>query len=745
VAGPLFGNGAPEGRLAPGARVAGYVIEEQVGAGGMAMVFRARDEVLGRLAAIKVLAPGLAADEEFRVRFLRESRAVASVEEPHIIPVYGAGETEGLLYIATRFVPGGDLGALLRRAQGPLDPERAAALISQVASALDAAHRAGLVHRDVKPGNILVDRGELAEHAYLTDFGLIKGGGPAATGLTATGMFMGTPDYCAPEQIRGTKVDGRTDQYALACVAFALLTGRPPFPRQEVVATLFAHLNDPVPEATSDRLDLPPAVNHVLATALSKSPDDRYASCGEFAARLRDALLPVLPRPAQAGRNGRPDDHPTREMVGAFTGNAFTGTVSLRPAGAETLPLGTDSLTPVDVEPVPPGTIPPGPAGAGNPARRRTALLAGSGAAVLAAAATATVLLIPGSGHGTGALNPPASPQANVSQGTSGPAVSAPVTGTINAAGSVFQLHFQQAAIATFKSVDPGVTVNYAASGSVTGRADLAGATVLLAGSDTPIPAAEQASFAGRTLLYFPVQIGPIAIVYHLQGVRGLHLDATTLEGIFQGAITRWNDPRIAALNPDTSLPAVPVVPVVRSDGSSTTLTLSDYLAKATGSAWRLGSAYTVTWPATDRATKGSSYVAQIKSTPGAIGYVDLSTATAAHLPFASILNSAGSYVAPSSAAATAAVSHVTPAADLTFDAVDQPGATSYPITYESWDIVYKVQPTANDAALLKAYLGFLLGSRGQALLAPLHLAPLPANIQSAAVAQLSQITARQP
>jgi serine/threonine-protein kinase len=740
VAGPTFSLGAPGGRLEPGTRVAGYVIEEPVGAGGMAVVFRARDETLGRLAAIKVLAPGLAADEEFRVRFLRESRAVASVEEPHIIPVYGAGETEGLLYIATRFVPGGDLGALLRRNKGPLDPERAAALISQVASALDAAHRAGLVHRDVKPGNILVDFAGPAEHAYLTDFGIIKDGA-TATGLTATGQFLGTPDYCAPEQIRGSQVDGRTDQYALACVAFALLTGQPPFQRPEVVATLFAHVNDPVPEATSGRLDLPTAVNTVLATALAKSPYDRYASCSEFAARLRDALVPVQRQPPQAGAaRGRGGGDPARELVGASHGTAW-----LRPAGAETLPLGTDSLTPVDVEPASPGTIPPGPAGAGNPARRRTALLAGSGAAVLAAAATATALLIPGSGPGAGSLNPPASPQANVSQGTSVPAVSAPVSGTINAGGSVFQLHFQQAAIATFKSVDPGITVNYAATGSVTGRADLAGATVLLAGSDTPIPAAEQASFAGRTLLYFPVQIGPIAIVYHLPGVRGLHLDATTLEGIFQGAITQWNDPRIAALNPDISLPAVPLVPVVRSDGSSTTLTVSDYLAKATGSAWRLGSAYTINWPATDRATKGSSYVARIKSTPGAIGYVDFSTATAAGLPSASVLNAAGSYVAPSSAAATAAASHVTPAADMTFDAVDQPGATSYPITYESWDIVYKVQPNANDAALVKAYLGFLLGSQGQALLAPLNLAPLPANIQSAAVAQLSQITAGQP
>jgi serine/threonine-protein kinase len=277
-------------KLVPGRQLAGYVIEEQIGAGGMAVVFRARDGVLGRLAALKVLSPALAADQEFRIRFLRESRAVASVEEPHIIPVYGAGEVDGVLYIATKFVSGGDLAGVLERAGGGLEPGRAAAFIEQVASALDAAHAAGLVHRDVKPGNILVDvvpgRGE---HAYLSDFGLSKGA-MAASGLTATGTFLGTPDYCPPEQIRGLPVDGRADQYSLACMAFALLTGNLPFRRQETMATLFAHMNDPVPPLSRYRGDLPPGTDAVLARGLAKEPQDRYARCGEFAAALRDTL-----------------------------------------------------------------------------------------------------------------------------------------------------------------------------------------------------------------------------------------------------------------------------------------------------------------------------------------------------------------------------------------------------------------------------------------------------------------------
>jgi serine/threonine protein kinase len=277
-------------RLVPGRQLAGYVIEEQVGAGGMAVVFRARDSVLGRLAALKVLSPTLAADEAFRVRFLRESRAVASVEEPHIIPVYGAGDADGVLYIATKFVSGGDLADVLRRAGGALEPPRVATFIEQVAAALDAAHAAGLVHRDVKPGNVLVDAAPgRAEHAYLSDFGLSKPA-MAATGLTATGTFLGTPDYAPPEQIRGEPVDGRGDQYSLACMAFALLTGNLPFHRQETMATLFAHLNDPVPPLSRFRADLPPGTDAVLARGLAKQARDRYARCGEFAAALRAAL-----------------------------------------------------------------------------------------------------------------------------------------------------------------------------------------------------------------------------------------------------------------------------------------------------------------------------------------------------------------------------------------------------------------------------------------------------------------------
>src|SRR3984885_9322821 len=225
--------------LRAGSLMAGYRLEAQVGAGGMAVVFRARDERLRRLGGLKVLAPALASDPGFRRRFIAESRAAAAVDDPHIIPIYEAGEADGALFIAMRFVQGGDLRQVLER-EGALAPDRAAGFISPVGSALDAAHRAGLVHRDVKPANVLVDaREDRPDHVYLSDFGVSKRAMSQA-GLTAVGMFLGTPDYSAPEQIEGQPVDGRTDQYALACVSYQLLTGTVPFARDQGMAVLLA-------------------------------------------------------------------------------------------------------------------------------------------------------------------------------------------------------------------------------------------------------------------------------------------------------------------------------------------------------------------------------------------------------------------------------------------------------------------------------------------------------------------------
>jgi hypothetical protein len=379
-------GGGPGGfAVGVGSLVAGYRLEQQIGQGGMAVVYRAHDSRLDRNVALKVLAPALAADDSFRQRFIRESRAAAAVDDAHIIPVYEAGEEHGVLFIAMRFVRGGDVRTLLD-AEGPLSPERATEILSQTASALDAAHARGLVHRDVKPANMLLEASadrDRPDHVYLSDFGLAKGS-LAITGLTSTGQFLGTLDYIAPEQVEGRPVDGRADQYALGCVAFELLTGQPPFQRDQGMAVMYAQVSEAPPLLSSRRAGLPPGVDDALNRVLAKAPGERYASCREFAAELRrlfntgsgprtqpgfraptQLARPPGPGPGAAsggGAAGREDWAAARGNPAASGERAASGAASgdlpeswFRPAPA-TPPRGTP----------PPGTVPPQPGPGGG-------------------------------------------------------------------------------------------------------------------------------------------------------------------------------------------------------------------------------------------------------------------------------------------------------------------------------------------------------------------------------------------
>jgi phosphate transport system substrate-binding protein len=327
------------------------------------------------------------------------------------------------------------------------------------------------------------------------------------------------------------------------------------------------------------------------------------------------------------------------------------------------------------------------------------------------------------------------------SGGSSSSGSSSALSGTLNASGSTFQLTFQQAAIQAFKSVQSGMTVNYGGGGSGKGRTDLASGTVQFAGSDSPIPADEVSNFKGKPpVLYFPVIVGPITVSYNLSGVsKPLQLTPTVIANIFQGKITKWNDPAIASLNSGVKLPSTAITIARRSDSSGTTANFSLFLMDST-KAWKLGSSSTINWPSSSRGGDGNGGVAQIvKSTPGAIGYVDYADAKASGLTFADVQNSSGKFIAPSTAAASAAAAGAKVAPNLTFAAVWSGGPTAYPITYQSWDLVYAKQPNANTAKMLKAYIGYLLGP-GQQLLPSLGYAPLPANIDSQAKAQLSKI-----
>ena len=268
-----------------GSEFVGYRIDELIGRGGMGVVYRAYDLRLKRTVALKLMAPELALDQRFRERFAREAELAMSLEHPNVVPIHDAGDIDGRLYLAMRYVEGTDLRALLR-AEGALDPARALAICGQVANALDAAHAKGLVHRDVKPSNVLLDA---SEHVYLADFGLTRRldeqGAPAGEGRS-----VGTPAYLAPEQIEGGSIDGRTDVYSLGCLLYECLTGETPFARGSRLAVAWAHLEEEPPSASERRPELPEAIDAVIRKAMAKEPEDRYTTCAALIAAAEEAL-----------------------------------------------------------------------------------------------------------------------------------------------------------------------------------------------------------------------------------------------------------------------------------------------------------------------------------------------------------------------------------------------------------------------------------------------------------------------
>jgi len=286
-----------------GTEFAGYRIEGLLGRGGMGVVYRAEHPRLGATIALKVMNPELATNELFRERFVREARAAAAIKHPNIIPIYDAGEWKGDLYIALRYIEGDDLRTLIRK-NGALTQHQAYVIGQQIAGALDAAHRSGLIHRDVKPGNILVEPGpdpDSAPIAYLSDLGLTKHV-DSHSGVTGSGELLGTIDYIAPEQISGLRVDGRADVYSLACVLFECLTGTVPYVRENQAAVLWAHLHDEAPQASTYNPSLGPSVDTALARGMAKSPDDRFST----ARKLVEALEAPMEVAIAIGRDGAP-------------------------------------------------------------------------------------------------------------------------------------------------------------------------------------------------------------------------------------------------------------------------------------------------------------------------------------------------------------------------------------------------------------------------------------------------------
>ncbi len=391
------------GQLERGTVIGGYRVDELISRGGMGVVYRVTNIALNRIYALKVLAPELAEDEAFRARFKREMRIAASIHHPNVVAIRYAGDQDGLLFFVMDYVVGTDLREVLRRS-GACSPERAVRLLEQLASALDAAHQRGLVHRDVKPANVLITVHDGAEHAYLTDFGIAKRF-ETIGGLTAQGAVVGTVDYMAPEQITGGQTDARTDVYALACVFFQMLTGRVPYNRENSVAKLFAHVHEPPPYVGDELADLYPTFGAVIEKGMAKEPADRYLSAGDFA----------------------------RDASAALEGIRYTGpgtvvaTGDARPAEAASIAPAQPDPAPAQPDPTPrlAATAPPAepPASAApaagtarpTPPRRRRGVLLGAGVAALVAVVAVAVGVLGGGGSSSHA----SSSQASTSNPTS--------------------------------------------------------------------------------------------------------------------------------------------------------------------------------------------------------------------------------------------------------------------------------------------------------------------------------------
>jgi YVTN family beta-propeller protein len=468
-----------------GEEFAGYRLVSVLGRGGMSIVFRAENPRLGNVIALKVLDPSLANDDIFRTRFLEESRIAASMNHPNVIPIHDMGSSDGLLYIAMRCVTGTDLRQMLKK-RGRLPAETAVFLLEQAARALDAAHRRGLVHRDVKPGNLLVERGNDGadpEHVYLADFGITKHLG-SRTGLTSSGQFLGTIDYVAPEQIRGISVLGLADQYSLGCVLYECLTGRVPFEKDLDAAIIWAHVEESPTMPTVLRPDLPPALDEVFARVLAKNPGDRFESCKDFMTAAREALGPMADPPPPTGSlsmrlpKSGPTSYPGAEPeAGAYMGAQYSarpGSYQSPQYGSQPEPYPPTELAhePVNAyqadayqadaftaaptanwpsvaapPPLPPAgqPVPPGPPGGRRHGRRRgRGWLVAAAALVLVAGGTAAGVTIFLTGHGS-AETPVANTSTNsAAAGTgaagsanSGPSVAVPtVAGKITVGGN---------------------------------------------------------------------------------------------------------------------------------------------------------------------------------------------------------------------------------------------------------------------------------------------------------------------
>lgn len=490
---------AGSGKLEVGSRFAGCVVEGVAGQGGMGVVYRARQLRPSRIVALKVISPGLAADSEFRERFTHESEIAASIEHSNVVPVYGVGEESHLLYIVMRYVEGTDLRAVIA-AEGRLAPRRAVQILAELTAALDAAHARGLVHRDVKPANVLIAREGERDHVYLTDFGLAKLAA-GAEGRTRTGMFVGTLDYAAPEQIEGRRVDARADVYAAGCVLFQMVTGSVPFRQEHEAAIMWAHVSEPPRSVRELVPSLPAELDEVISRAMAKKPEDRYHSAGDLG---RDALA------AAEGQRATLLEHSVATGLAAPAGAA-------RDRSAESVP------DPSAAAPKPRSVRQGGSRGWPS---RRIAPLAGGALVVIVVAVLAAAGVFGSSGHHT--QTPPRAPTTTRPATTTLPV---PAATTKTYANSALGLSFAYPASWQARSLR-GSPADF---GTGTGAAETRCAVVIERGAG-PASSSQEArfafvrarsAFAARTVRHYELRA--------IQAEQGVNLTGVGLVRVANG------------------------------------------------------------------------------------------------------------------------------------------------------------------------------------------------------------------
>jgi phosphate transport system substrate-binding protein len=701
-----------------------YRLIELLGRGGMGEVWRAFDTETQRVVAVKVLPANLANDKTFEQRFRREALAAAGLTDPHVVPIHHFGEIEGRFYVDMRLIEGRDLQAII--AEGVLEPERAVKIIEQVASALNAAHRIGMVHRDVKPSNILIAENDFA---YLIDFGIAKAVGE--TRMTSAGNVIGTWAYMAPERVTSGQIDPRVDTYALACVLHECLTGQPPFPGDSLEQQIGGHLALPPPRPSALRDGLPTQLDSVIATGMAKNPEERYSNVTEMAAAARTAITQpsTLPGPVRPAEPVQSETQPTSPFSPpqSYYQPAPSGGVS---------PTERTQYGPAGGHRMPPGP-PVGPGGSRDQSNRKRLglIMAGVGTVIVVIGVVLAISLANNDG-GNGANGGSGTPRPTSAE-AGAPSVQITCGGKpmLNASGSTAQANAMARFIKAFEQTCPGQSLSYTANGSGAGIRDFISGQTDFAGSDSPLSGDEYAAAqqrCGSAAWNLPVVFGPIAVTFNVNGVSSLNLDGPTLAKIFNGAIKMWNDPAVQALNSGFTLPREAIYVIYRSDESGTTDNFQKYLDAASAGAWGKGAGKAFKGGVGEGAKGNAGTAAAIKATEGSITYNEWSFAVGQQLNMAKLVTSAGPdpvAISADSVGKTIAGATISGQGnDLVLDTMSfyrpsRPG--SYPIVLATYEIVCSKYPDAQVGTAVRAFLQSTIGA-GQNGLVDNGYIPIP-------------------